>query len=353
MPGSRFAPAARRSHGRARAAKVVGEFPSRAPPPPGASRRSTLSAAAIAQTGRPFHALSAQAQDQLIRRWENDKILRTPLGLVALVYKFVHLRPRRAPVYEAMGGKLNVVQNLESPRWLQQIHRADDWPAGEVVECDVVVVGTGAGGAVVGRELADRGHAVVFLEEGAHHRRDAFDGSSVTAHQRFYRGAFSVGNAPMPIFIGRLVGGSTAINGGTCLRAPSWILDRWCEELDTGDFAADAMKEHFDRVEGILQVAPTPRTQIGPIADVMEPRLREGVRLAATTRFAATRRAATAPAFATSVAARTRSAAHEPRVHSARARGRAVSSRGSRSITSSSNRAARAASRGSRRAGGA
>ena len=42
-------------------------------------------------------------------------------------------------------------------------------------------------------------------------------GSAVDAHQRFYRGAFSVGNSPMPIFMGRLVGGSTAINGGTSL----------------------------------------------------------------------------------------------------------------------------------------
>jgi choline dehydrogenase-like flavoprotein len=122
---------------------------------------------------------------------------------------------------------------------------------------------------VVGRELADRGFAVVFIEEGEHYRRDAFDGSSVNAHKRFYRGAVSLGNVAMPVFMGRLVGGSTAINGGTCLRAPAWVLDRWCEEIGTADFAPGVMAAHFDRVERFLQVAETERAVIGPIADVM------------------------------------------------------------------------------------
>jgi len=223
-----------------------------------------LDAAAVAYAGRPFHALGARQQDELVTRWQRDPVLRSPMGLAALVYKFVHFD--RRDVYGTLGGKLNVVTSLEQPRWLSQVHRADDWKEGDL-ECDVVVVGTGAGGGVVGRELADRGHAVVFLEEGAHHRRDAFDGSSVTAHKRFYRAAFSVGNAPMPIFIGRLVGGSTAINGGTCLRAPSWVLDRWCEELGSDQLSPATMTPLYERVERILQVEPSPRDVIGPIAD--------------------------------------------------------------------------------------
>ncbi|HXN33228.1 MAG TPA: GMC family oxidoreductase [Polyangiaceae bacterium] len=228
--------------------------------------QATLAAAAIGQTGRSFDALSAARQEALIRQWEDDPILKAPLALVALLYKFVHFD--RPSVYETLGGKLNVVGALERPRWLRQIHRAEEWQGGDV-ECEVVVVGTGAGGGVVGRELADRGFAVVFVEEGEHHRRDAFDGSSVRAHQRFYRGAFSLGNVAMPVFMGRLVGGSTAINGGTCFRAPPWVLDRWCEDTDCGDFAADALGPYFERVESVLDVREADRSTVGPIGDVM------------------------------------------------------------------------------------
>ncbi|HEY1586478.1 MAG TPA: FAD-dependent monooxygenase, partial [Polyangia bacterium] len=36
------------------------------------------------------------------------------------------------------------------------------------LDCDVVVVGTGAGGAMLAREVARAGLSVVALEEGAH-----------------------------------------------------------------------------------------------------------------------------------------------------------------------------------------
>jgi len=229
----------------------------------------TLDAAAYPRRGRPFHALSADAQDAVLRQWEKDPILGKALAFISLVYKMVHF-DQVEPQGSNGGGRtaLRVVRPTDEPRWLRQVHPGDTWDGGDI-ECDVVVIGSGAGGGVVGRELAARGLAVVFLEEGEHYRNDAFDGSSVRAHQRFYRTAFSVGNVVMPIFVGRLVGGSTAINGGTSFRTPPWILERWCEELDTDAFSPEAMARHFDRVEGILDVRTSSRQAIGPIGDVM------------------------------------------------------------------------------------
>ena len=225
-----------------------------------------LDASTFAARGRPFHALSAAEQEEPLHKWEHDPVLRTPLSIVSLVLKFSHFD--REPVYEALGGVRGAPQNIDRPAWLAQIHRAEDWNDGEI-ECDIIVVGTGAGGAVVGKELADRGHAVVFVEEGEHYRRDAFDGSSVSAHRRFYRGAVAMGNVTMPVFMGRLVGGSTAINTGTCFRTPSWVLDRWCDEFGTDDFSPSAMDPAFAKVERFLDVGPGDTQAIGPIGEIM------------------------------------------------------------------------------------
>ena len=138
------------------------------------------------------------------------------------------------------------------------------------VECDVVVIGTGAGGAVVGHELAERGHAVVFVEEGQLYHRHHFDGSMVRGIERFYRPAFTLGNATLPVLVGRMVGGSTAVNGGTAFRTPSWVLDRWCEEMGTDAFTPSRMEHYFDRVEAHLGVAPASLRYTGAVAGVMQ-----------------------------------------------------------------------------------
>jgi hypothetical protein len=61
-----------------------------------------LDAAAVAYTGRPFHTLGARRQEALIVRWQTDPVLKSPLNLLGLIYKFVHFD--RDDIYGAMGG---------------------------------------------------------------------------------------------------------------------------------------------------------------------------------------------------------------------------------------------------------
>jgi choline dehydrogenase-like flavoprotein len=226
----------------------------------------TLAAAARLRTGSPFHTLSAARQDALLAQWEHDPLLRMPLALVASLYKIVHFD---APhVQRALGAKPKPPLGVAEDRWTQQVHSAESWTGGDV-ECEVVVVGTGAGGGVVGHELAQRGHAVLFVEEGELYPRHSFDGSTVRAMERFYRPTFAVGNASFPIFVGRMVGGSTALNGGTAFRTPPWVLERWCEEMGTDAFLPDRMAPYFERVERHLGVGPSSPRHVGPIADII------------------------------------------------------------------------------------
>lgn len=265
LPGSARIPVADEATV-ARAEQVVRAFDPRLVPVWRAAVRA-LDYAAIARKGRPLHSLSSREQDAVLRAWEADPLLRDPVAAAAAVLKLVHFD--QPSVYTRMGGQSGGVTALDGPRWLAGVQRAAHWDGDETIECDVVVVGTGAGGAVVGRELAERGHAVVFVEEGEHHRRDAFDGSSVRAHQRFYRAVFSRGNVAMPIFAGRMVGGSTAINTATCYRTPSWVLDRWCADLETDELSPAAMAPYFERVETRLGVELAPLDRVGPIGRLM------------------------------------------------------------------------------------
>lgn len=229
-----------------------------------------LDRAAVLRTGRSFHRLSEERQLALVRRWEDDPVMRWPLFVAGLALKMRHFDEPVA--YRAFGSPWGNTAKAEPARWERQVTAATEHPEGEIVECDVVVVGTGAGGAVVAAELARRGHAVVLLEEGQLHRRDEFGGSVMDAHTTFYRGkgaVAAVGNCVVPVLMGRLVGGSTAVNTGTCFRTPSWVLEQWCEELGTDELSVARMAPHFDRVEREIGVAATRPEVLGGAARVV------------------------------------------------------------------------------------
>src|SRR5271165_6817152 len=109
IPGSSTVPAADESTV-ARAQDVVRDLHPSLVRAWGAAQQA-FDAAALAATGRPFHALGAARQEELLGRWQSDPVLKNPLALLSLVYRFVHFD--RGDVYGALGGKLNVVEGLD------------------------------------------------------------------------------------------------------------------------------------------------------------------------------------------------------------------------------------------------
>jgi choline dehydrogenase-like flavoprotein len=133
-------------------------------------------------------------------------------------------------------------------------------PRGEGEECDVVIVGSGAGGAVAAATLAEAGLDVLVLEAGDHYNRDNYPADRLEAIQTLYREAgltIADGRPPIPVPVARVVGGTTVINSGTCFRAPDSVLEEW-----RGEFGLDwahELDEDFTEAEDFLRV-----TQLDP-----------------------------------------------------------------------------------------
>ena len=54
---------------------------------------------------------------------------------------------------------------------------------------DVVIIGSGAGGGPIARELAGEDHTVVVIEEGGYFTRDVFNINPTEAYIKMYRDA--------------------------------------------------------------------------------------------------------------------------------------------------------------------
>ncbi len=221
----------------------------------------------------PFSELDSAAREARIARW-----LRTAPGLarhairaLVAIVKTSHFDD--PAVAAAIDTRTYAPVAAERPPWRAQIRDGVDVTRDETIETDVVVVGTGAGGAVVAYELAARGHAVVMIEEGRYFDRTDFVGRASEARAKMFRDGgqtLSMGNVLVPIWTGVTVGGSTTINSGTCYRTPDRILARWRNELGLDALTVEAMAPHFARVERILGVAPTEPQHLGGGARAIE-----------------------------------------------------------------------------------
>jgi choline dehydrogenase-like flavoprotein len=136
-----------------------------------------------------------------------------------------------------------------------------------VVSTDAVIVGSGAGGAMVARTLARAGLDTVLLEEGRRWTVEEFrNAHPIDRYAGLYRGAGStvaLGHPSVVLPIGRAVGGTTVVNSGTCYRPPLAVQRRWRDEFGLGLADPDRLAHHLDDVEHTLRVAPVPLQIMG------------------------------------------------------------------------------------------
>lgn len=142
----------------------------------------------------------------------------------------------------------------------------------DVLVADVVIVGSGAGGAVAADILARAGLSVVVLEEGPPVNRSDVEGHRPAERLfQFYRDGgltFTLGTPIMSLPMGCAVGGTTVVNSGTCFRTPESVLASWAAS-GIADVDPDAMTPWFDSIEEVLGVQPVPPEVMGANGDVM------------------------------------------------------------------------------------
>ncbi len=203
---------------------------------------------------RRFSRLDQAGRERVLKRLEGSRLaLKHDLLLMAKL--FSTLGYTIAPEVEAkVGNDIRcALAGGERPEPAGAL--GDTVPRGDGEDADVVIVGSGAGGAVAAATLAEAGLDVLVLEAGAHYERDSYPADRLDAIKSLYRGAgltVAAGRPPIVVPVGRVVGGTTVVNSGTCFRAPEAVLDDWSQRFGiawAGDLDAD-----FAEAEASLRV---------------------------------------------------------------------------------------------------
>jgi choline dehydrogenase-like flavoprotein len=138
-----------------------------------------------------------------------------------------------------------------------RITHPDMLPAGgTTLHADVVIVGSGASGAVMAYELARSGAKVVVLEAGPYVPSTEFKEHTRTAMELLYadKGNQTNVTGDLAVLQGNCVGGSTVVNAAICFRPPNQVLEHWQREHGLENLTAENLDPYFDRVERNLSI---------------------------------------------------------------------------------------------------
>lgn len=139
------------------------------------------------------------------------------------------------------------------------------------LQADVVVVGSGAGGAVAAYELAKEGLKVIVLESGPYVPSSEFTEDFSKAIVQLYQDKGTQANSDGDLLVlqGRCVGGSTVVNGCVAFRTPDYILADWQKNFGLENLTLEALDPHFDNVEKNLGIHANEEHEINKNSSVV------------------------------------------------------------------------------------
>jgi len=203
-----------------------------------------------------FSKLSIEARSEYMAKMEGSRfaLYRDLLLLAKLLAMIGWARDDR--VRRAIGFEYSCAVADGAPQ-PEPTDLGDLEPRGDGEDCDVAIVGSGAGGAAAAATLAEAGLDVLVLESGPYVDRGGYPSDPLEAMPLFYRDGgmtIALGKPAIPVPVGRTVGGTTVINSGTCFRAPREVLEEWRHREGVG--WATELDPLYEAAEEVLAVTP-------------------------------------------------------------------------------------------------
>lgn len=168
---------------------------------------------------------------------------------------------KREPAIPVVAGIKDPMKEGINAGW--QVQSATELQDDSLLNADIIIIGTGAGGGTAAEVFAKAGLKVLMLEEGPLKSSDDFQMDERHAYRDLYQesaGRMSK-DGSMSILQGRCVGGTTVINWTSSFRTPAETLKHWAQEFAVEGMSEEDMAPWFAQMEERLgvqewQVAP-------------------------------------------------------------------------------------------------
>lgn len=230
---------------------------------------------ALALTGapRPTSWLNPAEAEAVLQRWLNSSVgtqRRLASSLISISLAALYSYP--GPEWDRIGYPGPTDQPVAD------LDRLDVEELGQdaVMDCDVVVVGSGAGGGCAAAVLAQAGLSVIVVEKGAYYSEEDFHHVEAGSLRDMYLYGMTLATRDLGVRIlaGSVLGGGTVVNYTTSFRAPDFVLEEWARQSGVEGFVSGEIQESYDAVSQRLGVN-TDSSAAGRRDEVMEDGLKK------------------------------------------------------------------------------
>ena len=206
----------------------------------------------LAGVPQPFTRMSPERRERYLRAWATSRIPQRRKAFQALKRLTTVTHYTTPGAARSIGYPGPLGPPPQTPKPIRPLPITID----TTLDCDVVVIGSGAGGGVVAGELAARGKDVIVLEKGGYRNEADFSHQEGDALETMYDagGLLASRDLGLVVLQGATLGGGTVINYTTSFHTPDTVRDEWARGHALPHFTSAEFTHSLDAVAQRLGV---------------------------------------------------------------------------------------------------
>ena len=206
----------------------------------------------LAGVPQPFTRMSPERRERYLRAWATSRIPQRRKAFQALKRLTTVTHYTTPGAGRSIGYPGPLGPPPQTPKPIRPLSITRD----TTLDCDVVVIGSGAGGGVVAGELAARGKDVIVLEKGGYRNEADFTHQEGDALETMYDagGLLASRDLGLVVLQGATLGGGTVINYTTSFHTPDAVREEWARGHALPHFMSAEFTHSLDAVAQRLGV---------------------------------------------------------------------------------------------------
>ncbi|KAG4417883.1 hypothetical protein IFR04_008937 [Cadophora malorum] len=209
----------------------------------------------------PFHEQPITTRTQILNSWRTSRIPALQAAYKQVTFVAKNLWIKTSPSFYPVTGFPKVPDHYQPGQHFEykfeqfgqsgfESGRGGKEDGSEVFETDVLIVGSGCGGAVCAKNLAEAGHQVLVVDRSYYFAPSQLPMSEKDGGVHLYvdGGVVSSDDASITVIAGSNWGGGGTINWSASLQPQSFVRKEWSKDRGLPLFTSTEFQESLDRV---------------------------------------------------------------------------------------------------------